>query len=171
MAVFPSDSNITAKNAFLEENAQIARMPTTQREWAAFIQTLQRWVKDREYAFTLTATGFTNDPNVTSTVTAHRYGKIVFLKFGSITAGSDDTVFTLATLPAELRPAAIQVTPFAQLLDNGTTAAPGEAEIGTDGVITFTLAGNTAFTGSGSKGIVGSSSALIYSLWDAALTK
>ncbi len=169
MAAPIGTSNITARNGFLQENAQFSRMPKNDMEWSHFIRELARWRNEYEGTVDLTSVSSFDDDPVTFTATYYRYGKIVFLNLPVQESTSDTTTFSLSALPARIRPAVVQCVPCINLVDN-SAPLEGECSISTAGVLTFSTDGTLAsFTASGEKGFgdVGGPT-LIYSLFDAA---
>lgn len=166
MALFTGD--ITAKNTFILDNASLGRYPTSQREWNEFIKELAKYIVEYEGTYSPLGTGFNGAFNFG--VTYYRYGKIVVLKFDVQEEDSNLAVFTLAAMPARIRPTVQQIVPITGLVDNNVPVTTcGQAKILTDGTIVFGIDGAEAgFATSGKKGfgdIAGNS--IIYSLFDA----
>ncbi len=168
MAAPIGTSEITAKNGFMQENANLSRLPKNDVEWGQFIRELARWRQEYEGATDLTSTGFSSDP-VTFTTTYYRYGKIVILNFPVQESTSDSASFFLGLLPERIRPAVAQTVSCINLVDNGTPVQ-GECLVKTDGQLQFFINGVAAsFTASGAKGFGDTEvSTIIYSLFDAA---
>lgn len=169
MALF-AGGGITARNAFLEEHAQIARMPRTQRDWVGFIQALQRWSPEYEGTVDMVSAGIDSTPTFTG-VLYYRYGKLVIIEFPVQEGTSNSTsLFSLTSLPTRIRPTRNQIVPCPGLVDNGTPVSQcGQALVKTDGVIAFGLDNNSGgWTGSGQKGFGDvAGNCIIYSLHDA----
>ena len=160
---------ITKQNAFLQNNPRITRFPTNQREWNGFIQELTKLIPDYEGTYDATAAGFSGAP-FAFTITYHRYGKLVMLRFPAQEATSNATTFSISSMPTRLRPAVTNIVPMPMLVDNGTPiTTAGQARVSSDGVIIFGIDGaDGGFTASGAKGfgdVAGPS--IIYTLFDA----
>jgi hypothetical protein len=183
-ALYPTTVGISAKNGRLKQNTAITRMPTTQREWNDFIRELDKWQRDEEGVFVPTFTGFSTDPQTSSTgiidCLYHVSGKTVSLNldFG-IEGTSDQTYFRITNLPESLKPALLQSGIVGLGIDNGTELTTPilwrvyrkDDPVTTD-IDFFPLAASSGgignWTASGGKGF-SKSIDIMYSLWDATL--
>lgn len=109
-----------------------------------------------ENTFTGTLTGVSG--TVTGTFRYVRVGKSVTLSAPYLIGTSNTTACTITGMPAAIRPAR-KIAFMTTLMDNGSgsNGALTGFEIETSGTLTLYLGGNASgFTGSGSKGLVGS---------------
>ena len=181
---YPTVGGVTEKNSRLKQNTAITKMPTSQREWNAFIQELDKWQRDEEGVFVPTFSGFSVDPQNSATGVVdckyHVSGKTVSLNldFG-IEGTSDQTYFRITNLPDNLKPALAQQGIVGLGIDNGTELTIPilwRVYLKTSGSTTdidfFPLAsaagGIGNWTASGGKGFSGDVD-IMYSLWDATL--
>ena len=140
------------KNSFLQSNANITRMPTTQGEWNTFIQELAKWIKNETGIFTPTFTGFSSDPS-TPICVWQRYGQIVQLEFVFTTGTSNATSFIITNLPTVITPKVNVIQPISGLHDNTADIANAQVEISSGGTIAFYSDGHeTGWTAAGAKG-------------------
>lgn len=140
------------KSSFLQSNANITRMPTTQREWNTFIQELAKWIKNETGIFAPTFNGFSSDPS-TPTCAWQRYGQIVQLEFVFTTGTSNLNAFTITNLPAVITPKINVYQNISGLVDNGTNLANSTVEISSQGTLAFYPDGHSGtWTTSGDKG-------------------
>jgi len=170
---FIKDDRITRVGA-------IARYPTDQRSWNAFVHELDKIIKNVTGTFdiggsaTAQFTGFSSDP-ATSSIWWHRYGQFVHMEFNIGTGTSDATDFTITGIPAVIAPRDACTYPLFGMYDNGAALTTGSVKIAPTldangdptgpGIITFytdnddaawTAAGTTkGFTASlGVKGLI-----------------
>ncbi len=140
------------KSSFLQNNANIARMPTTQQGWTTFIQELAKWIKNETGVFLPTFNGFSSDPSTPSCV-YHRYGQVVMLEFVFTTGTSDQVFFTITNLPDVITPKINVIQPISGLVDNNVELDNSQVEISSDGTIAFYSDGHEgAWTASSTKG-------------------
>lgn len=162
------------KNNRLNLNRSLAIYPQGQRQWNAFIQELQKWIKDETGTFDISSsddakfTGFSTDPT-TSSIWWHRYGQMVHMEFNIGTGTSDATDFTITGIPTVIRPRDDCTYPLYGLFDNGAVIADrGSVKVAADGTLTFfTDHSDGAWTGGATvKGFETSkgAKALMYSL-------
>ncbi len=136
----------------------IARYPTDQRSWNAFVHELDKIIKNETGTFdiggsaTAQFTGFSSDPT-TSSIWWHRYGQFVHMEFNIGTGTSDATDFTITGIPDVITPRDDCVYPLFGFDDGGSAIAGGSVKVGSDGVLTFYTDGaDGAWTGSSTKG-------------------
>jgi hypothetical protein len=172
-----SPGNAPDNYAYLKDDRMtrigaLARLPTTQREWNAFLHELDKIIKNETGTFDVGGsadaqfTGFSADP-ATSSIWWHRYGQMVHLEFNIGTGTSDATDFTITGIPEVIRPRDDCTYPLFGLYDNGAALADGSVKIGSDGTLTFySDQADGAWTGSSTKGFTSGLGAkgLIYSL-------
>lgn len=107
---------------------------------------------DMTQALSLTAGGFDGDPAVT--LRATRLGATVTLALNAAVSGtSDATIFTLGTLPADLRPKAEQR--MSVPVEDAGAIGWGRVRVASDGVVSVLngVAGDGVWTASGAKGV------------------
>jgi len=168
MVVAVGTGDITVRSGFMQENANLSRLPKNDMEWSQFIRELARWRSEYEGTMDLTSIGFSGDPVTFADILYFRYGKIVIVKFPVQESTSDSALFQLQVIPARIRPAVSQNVPCMNLVDNGT-ATNGTCSIAVNGVLSFNLgSGSGGFTSSGDKGFGDIAPTIIYSLFDAA---
>lgn len=107
---------------------------------------------EMDVSLTLTLTGFAAGQNVPMVIV--KKGSVVVINFSGAGATSNSTTMTLGTLPVYLRPTRSQNFRF-PVIDNGVNL-DGLLQIASTGVMTFFKDINgSAFTNSGTKGLVG----------------
>jgi hypothetical protein len=132
----------------VEESNSITGFPTGNINWSSAI-TLNG---EFDTSPTLVLTGFAAGQNVPCTIV--KKGGIVCINFSGAAATSTSTTMTLGTLAAFLRPTRTQNFRF-PVIDNGVNL-DGLLQIASTGVMTFFKDINgSAFTASGTKGLVG----------------
>ncbi len=152
------------KDNRLLHNPNITRMPTTQREWNAFIQELNKWIKNETGNFDVGSgedatftEGFSADPS-TANIWWHRYGQIVHMEFDiniGTSGGGNANRLWIGGIPEKLRPKdPVLVTVSGVLHDNGTDlTALSSCIVGSDGTLKFFPDHNGGlWTTSGAKG-------------------
>lgn len=120
----------------LTSDPDIARMPTTQREWSTFIQQLNKAFANESDGWTPTFQGFSVDPS-TPFCWYQRYGQVVMIEFHFGTGTSNDTTFQITNVPEAIRPYTSQTVLCRGLVDDGSQITVGSAEVTPAGLIRF----------------------------------
>ena len=161
-------SSVTEKTLLQHSGTQ--RQPTTQREWNAFLQSLDIYLLGETDAFTPTFTGFSSDP-VAAVVYWKKVGSLVHLGFTNASRGTSDTnVFAITNLPERIQPTSLGVdvtVPIIGIVDNGVESW-GTANVTSNGIINFGFetTSATSWLGSGSKGFNTRGSSDPYIIYD-----
>jgi len=144
----------------LLHNPNITRMPTTQQEWNAFVQELNKWIKNETGSFaiggseTAQFTGFSSDP-ATANIWWARYGQMVHMEFYFTTGTSDAGTWTITGLPEVITPRDDINVNCEGMVDAGAslTAGAGNCTIISTNVLSFRTTPHLgAWTASGDKG-------------------
>ena len=133
----PSDFEYD-KFSRVSKNPQMAKMPTNQREWNAFIQELEKMVRNESNGFIPTFVGFqlAADP-IDPFVWYQRYGQVVFMQFHFTTGVSDSVSFYIDNLPESITPKTTQlITPFYGLINNAAEVV-GSVRVKTNNTVVF----------------------------------
>ena len=173
--IFPAgqDTDIIQFKSGLLRNSGIIRMPTSQREWSAYIVELNKWIENHEASFTPTFTGFSSDPS-SALVNYVRFGPMVNVRLSFLTGTSDATTWTITNIPNEISPDTAQIVWIFGAHDGGSDSTDPIAIQISSTEWTFGLGvGNETgggWTGSSAKGLQNKNLSFCYSTWSKGMT-